>query len=329
MVSHKKEKGFTSVFYVSFFLGYTAALMEREGFDVKVVDGVPLNLSDEEFIDRCCAVAPNIVLFEPATIDFKKICEVSNILFKRIPVRIVFAGPHVTFFSKDILAQEEYVEFALIGEYEKTFLGLAKRIRDGKEYTDIKGISYRNKNNVIVVGERATPIEPLDFLPPPARHLFPAYFDNRLGLYHDGFCQHRPAIQLHSSRGCGLKCNYCLWNQTLFSQCGQRRFSPKRFVQEMLYVIKKYGAREIYIDDDDFTQDRNHVYSICDEIERTGLQIPWSVMGDVYNIDFEILSKMARAGCIGMKFGLENAVPDLLKGIRKPVDLQIVEKWKV
>ena len=96
----------------------------------------------------------------------------------------------------------------------------------------------------------------------------------------------------------------------------------------MLDVIKKYGAREIYIDDD-FTQDRNHVYSICDEIERTGLQIPWSVMGDVYNIDFEILSKMARAGCIGMKFGFENAVPDLLKGIRKPVDLQIVEKWKV
>ena len=93
------------------------------------------------------------------------------------------------------MAQKEYVEFALIGEYEKTFLELAKRIRDGKEYTDIKGISYRNKNNVIVVGERATPIEPLDFLPPPARHLFPAYFDNRLGLYHDGFCQHRPAIQ--------------------------------------------------------------------------------------------------------------------------------------
>ena len=98
LIKRKKDLPRFSMF--PFILGYTAALMEREGFDVKVVAGVPLNLSDEEFIDRCCAVAPNIVLFEPATIDFKKICEVSNILFKRIPVRIVFAGPHVTFFRR-------------------------------------------------------------------------------------------------------------------------------------------------------------------------------------------------------------------------------------
>src|SRR6185436_8475490 len=50
-----------------FFLGYTAAVLERDGFEVKVIDGVPLNLSHAEFMQRATAVKPDLVLFEPAT----------------------------------------------------------------------------------------------------------------------------------------------------------------------------------------------------------------------------------------------------------------------
>jgi len=47
-------------------------------------------------------------------------------------------------------------------------------------------------------------------------------------------------------------------------------------------------------------------------------------MGDAMATDEETLERMARAGCIGMKFGLESADPTVLKRIGKPIKLDRV-----
>jgi anaerobic magnesium-protoporphyrin IX monomethyl ester cyclase len=66
------------------------------------------------------------------------------------------------------------------------------------------------------------------------------------------------------------------------------------------------------------------VLRLCEEIRRRQVGIPWSVMGDAMVTDEETLAGMARAGCIGMKFGLESADPVVLKRINKPIDLDRV-----
>jgi radical SAM superfamily enzyme YgiQ (UPF0313 family) len=291
-----------------------------------VIDGVPLNLQYSEFVQKSVEAKPDLILFEPATPAINLISEIAKDLAKRTGARIAFAGPHVTTFPREVLAEHPHVDFVMIGEYEMAFLELARRLRDSQSLEDVRGIAFRGKAGEFCGGQRAQEIDPVDQLPRPARHLFPAYFNRDLSLYHDGFCQHRPAIQLHSSRGCPFHCNYCLWVQVMYKNGKQRIFSPARVVDEMIEARDSFGAKEVYFDDDDFTVDKKRVITLCDEMERRKVRMPWSVMGDAMATDEELLERMARAGCIGMKFGLESADPEVLRRIAKPIKLDRVER---
>jgi len=322
----KEKQSYPRFAMFPFFLGYTAGLLERDGFEVKVIDGVPLNLPYTDFVQRSVEAKPDLILFEPATPAINRISEIAKDLARRTGARIVFAGSHVTTFAREVLAEHPHVDCVMVGEYEMAFLKLARRMRDGQSWENLRGIAYRGPAGEFCGGLRAPEIDPVDELPRPARHLFPAYFNRDLSRYHDGFCQHRPAIQLHSSRGCPFRCNFCLWIQVMYNNGKHRGFSPVRVVDEMIEARDRYGAREIYFDDDDFTVRKGHVVALCDEIERRGLHIPWSVMGDAMATEDETLERMARAGCVGMKFGLESADPTVLKRIGKPIKLDCVER---
>ena len=81
-------------------------------------------------------------------------------------------------------------------------------------------------------------------------------------------------------------------------------------------IVRQYHAREIYFDDDIFTVKESHVLALCEEITRRGLRVKWSVMGDAMAVTERAIDAMAKAGCIGMKFGVESADPEVLK--RRP-----------
>jgi radical SAM superfamily enzyme YgiQ (UPF0313 family) len=101
-------------------------------------------------------------------------------------------------------------------------------------------------------------------------------------------------------------------------------FPAKRVVDEMEHVMRAHGAREIYFDDDIFTAREAHVLAICQEIAARKLRVPWSVMGDAMAVSERAIDEMARAGCIGMKLGIESANSRVLEQARKPVRLDKV-----
>jgi len=149
--------------------------------------------------------------------------------------------------------------------------------------------------------------------------LFPCNEEPDLSIYGDGICTYKPAVTLHSSRGCPFRCDFCLWNQVMYDNHKYRMFSPKRVVDEMEYVIKNYGAKEIYFDDDDFTINKKHVLDICKGIKERRQNIKWSCMGDALCTDEEMIKAIADAGCIFMKFGVESGNKKILRNIEKPL----------
>jgi radical SAM superfamily enzyme YgiQ (UPF0313 family) len=102
-----------------------------------------------------------------------------------------------------------------------------------------------------------------------------------------------------------------------------RTFSARRVVDEMEQAAR-YGAREIYFDDDIFTAREAHVQGICAEIRARRLRVPWSVMGDAIAVTERAITEMAAAGCIGMKLGIESANRHVLDRARKPIRLDKV-----
>lgn len=304
-----------------FYLAYAAAILRDRGFEVRVLDGVALDLSNEEFIDRVLAHPPDLFLTETAMHSWRHDSLLLRELKARLPrLRIAVAGPHATAAADFILRNEPAVDIVLRGEYEFLAAEAAQILARGAA-GDLRrpGIAFREGDGIWVSPEKGF-VPDLDRLPRPAVELFPADGASEMSRYDDGICTYRPAVTLHSSRGCPFRCDFCLWNQVMYDNRAYRTFPPRRVVDEMEFVIEKFGAREIYFDDDDFCVSKEHVLEICAEIRQRGLKIPWSCMGDAMVTDEEMVREMAAAGCIFMKFGVESGDREILRNIQKPLD---------
>ena len=308
-----------------FYLGYSAALLEQENFDVWVIDAIPLNMNYDDFYKEVEKRSPDLVVSECSTISIYNDLEVAKKIKELTNSKICLVSLHVSSLPKEILQENSFVDYICIGEYELTVLELCQRLRDNKPLNDVLGLAYR-ENQRVIINPRRPLIEPLDQLPFPARHLFPIDTKCDMDAYFDLWCQKSPALQMHSSRGCPYGCNFCAWTQVIYNGRKYRMFTPKYVINEMKHLIKEYGAKEIYFDDDDFTINKQHVMEICDEIKKEGIEISWSCMGDAISIDEEMIKKMASSGCIGMKFGVESGDEELIKKIGKPINLEKVKK---
>lgn len=305
-----------------FSLSYTSALLKRDtDAEVKGIDGVVLDMTDDEFIDVVLGERPDVIITELTTLTLKDDLKLLKKLYDEIKCKIVVAGSYVTVLPEQILKENPYIAMILVGEYEFTakeiveyFLG-----ETGKEMNDIAGLVYRNSRGEILQTKHRPLIASLDELPYPDREDFPAT------IYPD-FTLYAPCINIISSRGCPAGCIYCVERHIIYNSPKYRVFSPKRIVDEMEYCIDIYGARQFYFDDMSFVVNRGHVAETCEEIKRRGINIPWTCMGDAMFVDYSTLEKMAEAGCIGMKFGIESANQEILKTIGKPLDLEKAKK---
>jgi len=318
-----------------FSLAYLAALLERESLPVEVLDAVALNMPHAEFVARCTKIRPQVIVMEAATPTIEADLALARELKAATGALIALTGAHTTVFPLETLRAEESVDWILKGEYELNGLEAIRVHLAGGEDREarlgaVPGLARAVRNGSgerqAVDGPPGQPIKDLDALPFPARHLFPTREAPSMWNYWDGFCQRRPAVQMHSSRGCPYKCTFCLWISVIYEQGPYRTFSPKRIVDEMVEVVNRYRAREIYFDDDIFTVKESHVLAFCQEILDRKLDVAWSVMGDAMAVTEKSIDAMARAGCIGMKFGVESADTDVLRKLRKPVKIDKVRK---
>lgn len=306
-----------------FFLGYTATLLKQKGYKVLAIDAVALNLSEEEFIERTIKKSPDVILIETTTptfyYDISLIRRLKDINKKLI---VALAGSHVSAFPEESI-KIDVVDYVICGEYEFVFTELIDRLSKGLSYDDLKGLWYK-RDGEIIRGGHSELIAPLDLLPYPDRDIFPDDENPNINIYWDGFCQYKPAIQMHASRGCPFRCYFCLWNQVMYNNGKYRMFSLNRVISEIEEVINKYHPKEIYFDDDDFTVNKSYVMSICDEMIKRKIKVKWSCMGNIMNLDEEMIEMMYKAGCIGIKFGVESASPVILKRLGKPMNLKKV-----
>ena len=309
-----------------FFLAYTAAVLQKKGYQVIVDDGVAVNETEEQLLNKVKKEKPQILLFEITTPTVDYDLDLVKKIKRNSPKTIIcLAGTHASVFPGEILKKSPAVDYIFLGEYELTFADFVGNLSKKKSLKNLNGIAFRNNRQIIINDSKA--IDPLDNLPFPARDLFPSNDNPNPSLYWDGFCQYKPSVQMHASRGCPFRCNFCLWNQVIYKNGKYRFFSAQRVVDEMEDVVGRFSAKEIYFDDDTFTADKKQVLRICNEINKRDLRVYWSAMGDAMITDEEMVKAMAKAGCIGIKFGVESGSKEILKKIGKPIDFEKVKKF--
>jgi anaerobic magnesium-protoporphyrin IX monomethyl ester cyclase len=164
-------------------------------------------------------------------------------------------------------------------------------------------------------------IKDLDSLPFPARHLLPMDKYTILG-------KKSTIGNIISSRGCPFYCTFCE-SSLLFGRMFRAR-SPKNVVDEMKQLINEYHPKTIEFSDDLFTLNMKRTETICDEIRRRGLDIPWACSSRVDTVSRSLLRKMKKAGCILIYYGVESGSQRVLNLMRKHIKIeQIIKaiKW--
>lgn len=307
-----RAKGSAS-YHFPIYHAYLAALMMREGLEVGVIDATLDLLDIPAFIRRLRGEKADLCVIETSTPSFPFDLRTMQAVKDELGIPVIAIGPHTTIFHREALAAHPCIDYIARGEYEITVMELVKRLGDGRDPRGVPGISYR-RNGAVVVNEDRPRLEDLDSLPYPARDLY------RWERYHEPSHLALPWITMITSRGCPFRCTYCLWPQVMYGGKFRAR-SARNVVDEVEHCVRRYKPGEIFFDDDTFTIGKKRVLELCDEIVRRGIEVIWSCMGRVDTVDEEMLSRMRRAGCRKIKFGVETGSTAIMKTIRKGIDL--------
>ena len=129
--------------------------------------------------------------------------------------------------------------------------------------------------------------------------------------------------QIVSSRGCQFSCRFC--SKGVFGN--EIRFrSPAKVIEEMKLLYDKYKVEKVYFEDDLFTLNRKRVVDFCDAMEQELPGKKWGAMARVETVDFEMLSRMKRAGCTELAFGVESGSQKILDFLGKGITVEQIRK---
>lgn len=298
-----------------FWLAYTLAVLKRDTTArAQGLDGVVLDLTGDELLGEITKRAPDLLVVELASLTLADDLAFLTKVKQATGCKVVVCGNYATVTHKTLLAENACIDFAVRGEYEFAVRDLVLALMADGDVSGVEGLSWKRDGEVVENAPRPL-LADLDQLPFPDRDDFPAT------IYPD-FTLYSPCINILSSRGCPCGCVYCQERHVMYASPKYRTRSAASVVDEMRYCQERFGARQFYFDDQSFVVRKQHVMAICEEIIRRGLKVPWTVMGDAMFVDREMLAAMAKAGCIGMKFGVESADQSILKTIGKPLDLE-------
>jgi len=121
---------------------------------------------------------------------------------------------------------------------------------------------------------------------------------------------------LLASRGCPEFCTYCP-HRIL---AGYRMRSIANIVDEIERLCDQVSRPYVIFRDPLFTEQRDRVVELCDEIKRRGLNLTFEAETRLDRLDVDLLDRLYAAGFRAMSFGVESLDPATLKKSgRRPI----------
>ena len=301
-------------------LAYIAAVLEQRGDTVEILDTIALNYRRDDIVNHLKGKhfdAVGVTMLTPMYLTGIEVIKLVKSLYNDI-IAIV-GGPHPTLMPIETLRENPEIDFAVVGEGEETIVELLNAVESGTSLSKIKGIAYREGDEVRL-NEARPFIQDLDSIPLPARHLLPMILYTPTAHSY----QRLPNYSIMTVWGCPFRCVYC----SQFFGKKPRYPSTGRIIQEMKLLIDEYGAKEIKMEGDTFTANKNYVKKLCREIIKEGLhkKIKWHCSTHVNVVDKDLLELMAEAGCWEISYGVETGSQRLMDLIRKQTTLDRVRE---
>jgi len=286
-----------------------SAVNEMERWDAEVIDENNLRrsapLGDQTGADHTVLQrerpADVVGLYGGLTSTIPRLYELAR-FYKDQGVVTVAGGQH---FAGENVAEAlaSGIDYVVLGEGEVTLRELLHALETQRPVRDVKGIAYLEAGQVVTTPGRE-PLAEFDPLPQPD---FSLVRHAKIEIY--------PVERI---RGCCMHCEFCTVK-------GKPRPAPvERLLEHIAQLVETHGAKEFFVVDDLFGQDREETVRFCERLsayqERIGKRLELTVQIRLDKArDPDLLTAMRKAGIKYVAIGFESPIDEELKAMNKHV----------
>lgn len=292
---------------------YLAATLTEAKISVRIFEAGALRWSLDDLcraIDATGTASDAVVVVRTSlpTIDWDlEVC--AQLRARCRPAKVLIYGPVVTPLLWRI-QRDAAVDYAVIGDPDHPVLDLVR----GTALSEIAGLVWRDGGEWQRNPERKFE-KNLDGLAFPRWDLFPTELYTIPKSSTAGPLRFLPML---TSRGCPFGCSYCPY------PVGQglpwRDRSAANVVDELEHLVRDLGVQYVIFRDPLFSANKKRVIAICEEILARGISVQWRCETRIDCLNEKTISMMAKAGCVGVNFGVESIDPQVQKNVeRKPI----------
>jgi B12-binding domain/radical SAM domain protein of rhizo-twelve system len=277
-------------------LGYTRALLERDGHETLLLDGALVGLGNEALADLVAGFAPEMSVVTTAPTYLFWRCAQPEL---RVPAaflaalggrggRTVAVGPHGSVTPRATLAKLG-CDIVVRGECEQVVAALAA----ARSLDDVPSIAFRRDDTTVITGAPAA----ARFVDLPALR-WPVEWLARHHHHHHRFGTEAvgPGAEVEASRGCPYSCSFC-------AKIDYRDKYRRRELQVLLDEIDGLvaaGVTYVYFVDEIFLPRADLLEALVGRPIQFGIQ----TRIDLWKPD--MLDLLGAAGCVSIEAGVES-----------------------
>jgi len=270
----------------------------------------PMGIS--QMLTHTARVQPDLVVVSASSFDIDVANEFVSRLKERENCPLVIGIGQGHYLNRDTTRDLAVgYDAILLGEPEQEFLRLFDRIRnDGAAAAADWRTHYRR---LYEQGQRFM-VEDPDSLP------FPVYTPEELRAYKSIY-----PVRLNkrvvwgfliATRGCPHNCVFC--SEVMRVSIGRkiRSRSAVNVADEMQHLAQM-GVNICSFQDDSFSTHRRFVQELCAELIARRSSMAWMARVRVDELDYEILLRMKKAGCVMLGIGVESGSQRIIEAMHK------------
>jgi anaerobic magnesium-protoporphyrin IX monomethyl ester cyclase len=231
---------------------------------------------------------------------------------KKWPSTPIVWGGYFPSLYADAALNAGYVDFAVRGQGEDTFLELLAALRGDRKFAGIRGLSYKDAFGLHVHNAERPLRSPNDFpllpyhrLVDPEKYIVPTFLGRR-------------TIVHHASMGCPFRCKFC--GVVPVFEGRERTEAPERTAAVLSHLQRTYGIDAVQFYDNNFFLNERHAVAQAEGM--IPLQLRYWAEGRVDTVlgySDEALWAIRRAGATMLFFGAESGSDKTLEDMNKRI----------
>jgi len=305
-------------------LGYLAKALVEKGFEVEIINGAKYKLNLNSLREILKQKKPDVIGIQIFSYGLNIVKSYLDLIEKEFPnICKIVGGAHVSGVGKKIFSELNNINFAFHGEAEIGFPLLLKEIESNKDFGKVPGLIWKKGKEIVM--NLPEFIQDLDKIGMPSWELMDDLRD--LNPVPQGAIYKRyPIGVIITSRGCPHQCTFCV-NHKISGRKIRIR-SVKNIIEEIEFLIERYGMNELLITDDNFTYDKERVKEFCNEIIRRKIDISIAFPNGVRldTLDDEVLDLLKKSGCYSITLGIESGSQKILNDMKKALTIKVIKE---